>query len=1099
VSLSPGQQVDSYELLEVLGQGGSGTVYRALDRQGSREVALKVVYAPSPAKEQRFATEVDALGRLDHANVVRLYASGRVGRSRYLVMDLVKGESLDRRLARQGALDVAAATALVATLADAVAAAHAEGLLHRDLKPENVILRASDGRPVLVDFGLAKDLSDASGPTQTGAIMGTPGFWAPEQARGLSDEIGVATDVFGLGGILYACLTTHSPFVGESLAQVVRSTLEHAPAPVSNFQPVPRWLERACMRCLEKAPEARYDSPAALAAALRQGGHSATLGRSRLGAALVGLGLLAALGLWLLGPQERRSNPQPSPEASSPEALPSPEEVRFATPEGFTKVWELKGGPAPEVPRPTQWATPGFVADPLAGLRKPGGLVEAFVGQAELQGEEVLVRYDPRDLHLRHDASLRHLNRGYAGMTSLQPVKDGTWRILAPNDAGYLILDVGTGWWVDARLKVRVRQKKVDLSYVRIMFHPAATGFGIAQRNRYLGTDARRIPWSGASEVYTAEVAPGARRGERVRFDGRLLPSLEMPEEGGARPGKPRVVFTEVEAWIHLLEVRGRCVRPDRRAAAWAKPELPPEARVALAFSQENVSERGGPWVGLGTPDAGPMVLAEIEGRTLRLALREHLLGSLELPAAPTEGRLVLTRAEDALTVELRAGGAVRRLRVAFPLALPRGLRLGYGASAGRVSCQAAAWTGAADPLRAAFDEASAASQAWVPTSDPRAQWWAGASHLAALVEGRGLEERELFGEAGAPEMRRQAGEVLKLLAVAARDLPPESRRDALARALLAAVLQANAMAAEQIGLDLGRLGRKEARRALEAVYPDACENFAAGFDVAAHDPAMACAAVVAYRPLQRPEEQAATALTLATSHNLRISGRWGEPLTQEQKRSLAQDVLALAEEVRRSKPTRKQRSGAAAEAATACRILGDAKGYERNMLQVLRSPYYSHYSFYWANFARYLKGQGRADEALEAYVGSIARRGPTKALGSFLSSERVSAAAMCVGVVGLHLAGRYSKRAALKPIQSAAKRALGGPLSLRQRDLVIFALRSVGAEAPPPTRPHEARPTLVLLSKASDTELQAACADDLLVSSLVRLVPQLRARIRVR
>ncbi|MGE0711641.1 MAG: protein kinase [Planctomycetota bacterium] len=264
--------VDRYQLLELLGRGGMGAVYRAWDPGLKREVALKLLEAAGHgAARERFATEVEALLRLDHPNVVCIHTAGEVAGRPYLIMDLVEGEALAERLER-GPLACRAAAALVRDLARALARAHALGVLHRDLKPDNVLLRAPAGEPVLIDFGLAKDLASShAGPTRSGTFLGTPGYWAPEQARGELAAIGPRTDVYGLGALLYACLTTRAPLEGATLAELAVAAESRAPEPPSSFDPgVDRALEAVCLRCLEKAPGRRCPSAEAVAQELER-------------------------------------------------------------------------------------------------------------------------------------------------------------------------------------------------------------------------------------------------------------------------------------------------------------------------------------------------------------------------------------------------------------------------------------------------------------------------------------------------------------------------------------------------------------------------------------------------------------------------------------------------------------------------------------------------------------------------------------------------------------------------------------------------------------------------------------------------------------
>jgi eukaryotic-like serine/threonine-protein kinase len=264
--------VDGYEILGELGRGGMGVVYRARHVLLNRPCVLKMILAGDHADPQtivRFLAEAEAVARLQHPNVVQIHHVGEAGGLPFFELEYVEGGSLDRHLdgtpwpARRAA-------ELVAALARGVAEAHRLGIVHRDLKPANVLL-AADGTPKVTDFGLAKSLTVDSGLTQTGAILGSPSYMAPEQAGGNTGEIGPGADVYALGAVLYELLTGRPPFRAASVLE----TLEHArttePVPPSRLVPgLPRDAETIALKCLRKEPGRRYDSASALAADLRR-------------------------------------------------------------------------------------------------------------------------------------------------------------------------------------------------------------------------------------------------------------------------------------------------------------------------------------------------------------------------------------------------------------------------------------------------------------------------------------------------------------------------------------------------------------------------------------------------------------------------------------------------------------------------------------------------------------------------------------------------------------------------------------------------------------------------------------------------------------
>ena len=298
--MEPGAQVGRYRVEREVARGGMGAVYRAQGPDG-RPVALKLLLAgrdATPLQRRRITTEVTTLLRLRHPHLVPLLDAGELEGVPYLVLEWIEGETLAARLERQGPLDPRDAAALVQRLAEALAHCHAQGVLHRDLKPPNVLLRAEDGAPLLTDFGLAKDLvSEGSlGHTASGQWLGTPGFWPPEQARGELRAVDERSDVYGLGGLLYAALTGAAPQAGETLQEAL-SALERPAEPPSRRRPgVPAWLDAVCLRALSRDPEARQEGAAELARELAAGPGAANA-RGAGGGALAAAGLLLLAGV----------------------------------------------------------------------------------------------------------------------------------------------------------------------------------------------------------------------------------------------------------------------------------------------------------------------------------------------------------------------------------------------------------------------------------------------------------------------------------------------------------------------------------------------------------------------------------------------------------------------------------------------------------------------------------------------------------------------------------------------------------------------------------------------------------------------------------
>ena len=260
-------RLPGYEIEAVLGRGGMGIVYRARHLPLNRPVALKMLLAgpyAEPDEVERFRREAKAVAGLHHPNVVQLYDVGDIEGRPYFTMEFVEGGSLAEGKTG-GPQPARQAATLLAVLARAVQAAHQSGVVHRDLKPANILLGA-DGTPKISDFGLARRLDNAAHLTQTGAPIGTPSYMAPEQARGQSKEVGPAADIYALGAILYELLTCRPPFEGATATETLLQVIHHDPMPPSkrNAQ-VPRDLEIICLKCLQKEPQRRYSTAAALA------------------------------------------------------------------------------------------------------------------------------------------------------------------------------------------------------------------------------------------------------------------------------------------------------------------------------------------------------------------------------------------------------------------------------------------------------------------------------------------------------------------------------------------------------------------------------------------------------------------------------------------------------------------------------------------------------------------------------------------------------------------------------------------------------------------------------------------------------------------
>src|SRR5206468_8494930 len=250
-----------------IGRGGQGVVYRARQKSLNRIVALKVIGLgrwATRAHLKRFRLEAEAAARLDHPCIVPIHEVGERESCCYFSMNLVEGSQLDEVVKRKP-MPLRRAAELIAKLARAVHYAHEHGILHRDIKPGNVLLDRS-GEPHLTDFGLARLVETESTVTQTTEVLGTPSYMAPEQAKGDNAAVSNATDVYGLGAVLYQLLTGHPPFAGGTTYETIRLVLDTEPRQPRVLNPkVDRDLSTICLKCLEKDPKRRYSSALALA------------------------------------------------------------------------------------------------------------------------------------------------------------------------------------------------------------------------------------------------------------------------------------------------------------------------------------------------------------------------------------------------------------------------------------------------------------------------------------------------------------------------------------------------------------------------------------------------------------------------------------------------------------------------------------------------------------------------------------------------------------------------------------------------------------------------------------------------------------------
>jgi len=266
-TIATGASFGDYHLIEPIAKGGMGIVYKAKQRKLNRIVAIKMILAGQFADQadiDRFYAEAEAAAALSHPNIVAIHEVGEFDGQHFFSMDFIDGQSLSD-LVRENPLPARRAAEIVRTLAETMQYAHDNGIVHRDLKPSNVLLDKKQ-RPLITDFGLAKQVTNQSQLTMAGAVVGTPSYMPPEQAAGKSDEVGPWSDLYSLGAILYELVTGRPPFQAATPFETIRQVLEAEPLSPRLLNPgIPKDLETICLKCLQKARTNRYASAQELA------------------------------------------------------------------------------------------------------------------------------------------------------------------------------------------------------------------------------------------------------------------------------------------------------------------------------------------------------------------------------------------------------------------------------------------------------------------------------------------------------------------------------------------------------------------------------------------------------------------------------------------------------------------------------------------------------------------------------------------------------------------------------------------------------------------------------------------------------------------
>jgi eukaryotic-like serine/threonine-protein kinase len=451
---------DRYELEEIVEHGGMSTVYRGHDQQLERTVALKVLhphFLDDPEYVERFRREARAVAQLSHPNIVGVIDRGQADGHQFIVFEYVDGENLKQVLERSGPLPVSQVIELGIQIADALAFAHAHGLVHRDVKPQNVLLdHAGDAK--VTDFGIARSLDVERGFTQTGTVLGTSNYLSPEQAAGAA--VTPATDIYSLGVVLYELLAGEVPFHGDNLVAVaMKHVTEHPPSLLESRPDVPPRLARAVDHALEKDPDSRFPSMDAFATELRRcrdglGSFDAErtvirhappplarqrnlrrVGRLPLVLALAGLALLAAvvISLAVEGPTIVRKHHHPAAGASSVQLR----GVGDYDPQGDGGEHGYSARNATDDNSSTYWDTEIYASRAFGNLKPGLGLVLAADKPVKLKSMIVDTTTGGFTAQVRAGDSA---NGPFTPDSSPQTVQDGTTFTLNGATARYYVL-----------------------------------------------------------------------------------------------------------------------------------------------------------------------------------------------------------------------------------------------------------------------------------------------------------------------------------------------------------------------------------------------------------------------------------------------------------------------------------------------------------------------------------------------------------------------------------------------------------------------------------------------------------------------------------
>ncbi len=1016
----PRRRIGRYAIVERLGVGAYGAVFRARDEALDRDVAIKVLRdAVEPGSETlaRFEREGRACGRLSHPGIVRIHSVGVHEGQPYIAMELVRGRALDDVIAREGRLKPERAARLFSDVADALAHAHDHGVLHRDVKPANIILDA-DGRARLTDFGLARDETVREELTATGETLGSPAYMSPEQC--VAGPVGPASDIHSVGASLYEALTGRLPFEGASAMAAMMAVIGDQPDPVRAHAPdVPAAIEEVTLRCLAKDPGERFASASALAAALRDAARPTRRVDSAPGlfaatAAIVAVLLLVGLAMALVG--RRGAGFPPAPPGSTAAAAAAAAAGRapsaLAPPppgEGWRLAWRLGAGEGPRLDPPELWTDGGGLeADPSRAWREGEALSSAFAGKARsLGGGRIAVIYDVLGAASRPEAKKPGLllRNGRPSAIRLQPGRPGpeggsSTRLAVDNDVDVVFIRVGRARWLEPRISFSFRRSsEVDLDAFGVQLgSDRESRLSFEGRSGRAAVGRESVPFSLGDVWHGVTFAPAAPPGERVVLDGQPVPALDI---GAAAPTAPTPILlriNEADMAFTAVEVEGTPRRPDVPASAETPTEaLSISARVAASFvrSSDDPGD-GGPFVALGDRD-GERITLELDRHDLVLRVGDQLIASAEVTRADlSEGWLTLERRADLVTARARLGEVGRS--VLLEGATPAPLRIHqvrtfYGSTAPAVRFRdVTVHDGGGDrgDARASLDRA-AASGALAPVDDARPArspvegWRRGARLLAAVTDPHEAAPEHFGGGAGAGPGREPdavhdaaaarraiARRAVTLLEGAAAELEGVARADALARAVLAAVVTRDAEAAVRLADELVRsVGATEARTRVDHLRTDPVDGrpalvrrLGAGWGVLSWDPETAHAALEAADVLAGDDDEAhasvlfhRAALTFARSEG---PGRPPDPAAIDEALDLLDRADALGHSIARIESKRAS--------------LHEAAGRPRDALAAWRrfidhEP--GHYTA-WQRRSHLAEGLDRRDEALGSMLRAL-------------------------------------------------------------------------------------------------------------------------------